>query len=108
LVQGAQEVGRGNYDFRIKAETWDEIGILALRFEEMRVSLKDYIQRVKEGEKTRTQLFEGVCMRKKGRGLSASCTLLKESYGDKVEKTFPLHSPVVEKIVKAIAILIIS
>lgn len=56
--------------------------------------------RVKEGEKTRIQLFEGVCVRKKGRGLSASCTLLKESYGDKVEKTFPLHSPVVEKIVK--------
>ena len=56
--------------------------------------------RIKEGEKTRTQLFEGVCIRKKGRGLGASCTLLKESYGDKVEKTFPLHSPVVEKIVR--------
>ena len=56
--------------------------------------------RVKEGEKTRTQLFEGVCIRKRGRGLSASCTLLKETYGDKVEKTFPLHSPVVEKIVQ--------
>ena len=55
--------------------------------------------RVKEGEKTRTQLFEGTCIRKRGRGLSASCTILKESYGDKVEKTFPLHSPVVERIV---------
>ena len=56
--------------------------------------------RVKEGEKTRTQLFEGLCIRKSGRGLKASCTLLKETYGDKVEKTFPLHSPTVEKIVK--------
>lgn len=56
--------------------------------------------RVKEGEKTRTQLFEGVCIRKRGRGLGATCTLLKETYGDKVEKTFPLHSPVVERIVK--------
>ena len=56
--------------------------------------------RVKEGDKTRVQLFEGICIRKKGRGLSASCTLLKESYGDKVEKTFPIHSPVVEKIVR--------
>lgn len=55
--------------------------------------------KVKEGEKTRTQLFEGVCIRKRGRGLGASCTLLKETYGDKVEKTFPLHSPVVERIV---------
>ncbi|MBI4116086.1 MAG: 50S ribosomal protein L19 [Candidatus Omnitrophica bacterium] len=56
--------------------------------------------RVKEGEKTRTQLFEGICIRKRGRGLSAACTLLKESYGDKVEKTFPVHSPAVEKIVR--------
>lgn len=59
--------------------------------------------RVKEGEKTRTQLFEGICIRKQGRGLGASCTLLKETYGDKVEKTFPLHSPVVEKIVRVAA-----
>jgi large subunit ribosomal protein L19 len=56
--------------------------------------------RVKEGEKTRTQMFEGVCIRKRGRGLGASCTLLKESYGDKVEKSFPLHSPTVERIVR--------
>lgn len=56
--------------------------------------------RVKEGEKTRTQIFEGTCIRKSGRGLGASCTVLKESYGDKIEKTFPLHSPVVEKIVR--------
>lgn len=56
--------------------------------------------RVKEGEKTRAQLFEGICIRKRGRGLNATCTLLKESYGDKVEKTFPLHSPVVEKMTR--------
>ena len=56
--------------------------------------------RVKEGEKTRAQIFEGTCIRKRGRGLGASCTVLKESYGDKIEKTFPLHSPVVEKIVR--------
>ena len=59
--------------------------------------------RVKEGEKTRTQIFEGTCIRKRGRGLGASCTVLKESYGDKIEKTFPLHSPVVEKIVRVAA-----
>lgn len=56
--------------------------------------------RVKEGEKTRTQLFEGVCTRKRGRGLGATCTIVKEAYGDKVEKTFPLHSPSVERIVR--------
>ncbi len=37
-------------------------------------TLKVYF-RVKEGEKTRTQLFEGICTRKRGRGLSATCTL---------------------------------
>ena len=56
--------------------------------------------RVKEGEKTRAQLFEGICIRKRGRGLGTTGTLLKDSYGDKVEKTFPLHSPVVERIVR--------
>ena len=54
--------------------------------------------RVKEGDKTRTQLFEGVCIRIKGKGIRASFTVLKESYGDKVEKIFPLHSPNVEKV----------
>ena len=56
--------------------------------------------RVKEGDKTRAQIFEGICLRRRGRGLGTTCTLLKESYGDKVEKTFPLHSPLVEKIVR--------
>lgn len=56
--------------------------------------------RVKEGEKTRSQIFEGICIRKRGRGLGTNCTLLKEAYGDKVEKTFPIHSPLVEKIVR--------
>lgn len=60
-------------------------------------TLKVHI-RVKEGDKTRTQLFEGVCIRKKGKGVRASFTVLKESYGDKVEKIFPVHSPNVEKI----------
>ena len=62
-------------------------------------TLKVYF-RVREGEKTRTQLFEGVCTRKRGRGLGASCTVIKEAYGDRVEKTFPIHSPSVEKIVR--------
>lgn len=54
--------------------------------------------RVKEGDKTRTQLFEGVCIAKKGKGVAASFTVLKESYGDKVEKIFPIFSPTLEKI----------
>lgn len=62
-------------------------------------TLRVYL-RVKEGEKTRTQIFEGICVRKRGQGLAQTCTLLKEAHGDKVEKTFPLHSPLVEKVVQ--------
>ena len=54
--------------------------------------------RVKEGDKTRTQVFEGVCIRRRGRGSSANFTVLKETHGDIVEKIFPLYSPAVEKI----------
>ena len=61
-------------------------------------TLKVHI-RVKEGDKTRVQLFEGICIRKKGRGANASFSVLKESYGDMVEKIFPLFSPTIEKIV---------
>jgi large subunit ribosomal protein L19 len=54
--------------------------------------------RVKEGDKTRTQVFEGVCIRRSGSGLAKSFTVIKESHGDIVEKIFPIHSPTVEKI----------
>jgi len=54
--------------------------------------------RVKEGEKTRTQLFEGVCIRRRGTGVNASFTVIKETHGDIVEKIFPLFSPTIEKI----------
>ena len=55
--------------------------------------------KVKEGDKTRTQLFEGVCIARKGSGVGASFTVVKETHGDIVEKIFPIHSPTVEKIV---------
>lgn len=55
--------------------------------------------RVKEGDKTRTQFFEGVCIRRRGSGANMSFTVVKETHGDIVEKIFPLYSPTVEKIV---------
>ena len=61
-------------------------------------TLKVHI-RVKEGDKTRTQVFEGVCISRRGTGLSANFAVLKETHGDIVEKIFPIHSPNVEKIV---------
>jgi large subunit ribosomal protein L19 len=55
--------------------------------------------RVIEGEKTRIQVFEGdVIARRGGQGLRATFTVRKTSAGVGVERTFPLHSPNVEKI----------
>lgn len=54
--------------------------------------------KVKEGDKTRTQVFEGVCIRRRGTGNGASFTVVKETHGDIVEKIFPLYSTTIEKI----------
>ena len=54
--------------------------------------------RVKEGDKSRIQVFEGICIRRRGSGASTSFTVLKETHGDRVEKIFPLYSPTIEKI----------
>ncbi len=51
-----------------------------------------------EGEKERTQLFQGVVIRQRRSGIASSVTLRRVSYGVGVERTFPLHSPLVEKI----------
>jgi large subunit ribosomal protein L19 len=54
--------------------------------------------RIREGEKERIQMFEGVVLRRRGGGLSESFTVRKISYGVGVERVFPLQSPVVEKV----------
>ena len=54
--------------------------------------------RVVEGEKERTQLFEGIVIRRRGEGGRASFTVRRISYGVGVERTFPVHSPRIEKI----------
>lgn len=54
--------------------------------------------RVKEGDKERIQMFEGVCIRRRGHGTSESFTVRKVSYGVGVERIFPVNGPVVEKV----------
>jgi len=54
--------------------------------------------RIIEGRSERTQVFEGLCISQKGDGLKKSFTVRKLSYGVGVERTFPLHSPRIQKI----------
>ncbi|WP_400163418.1 50S ribosomal protein L19 [Brevibacillus sp. TJ4] len=54
--------------------------------------------KVIEGQRERIQLFEGVVIRRRGTGISETFTVRKISYGVGVERTFPVHTPKIEKI----------
>ena len=59
----------------------------------LRVAVK-----VVEGERTRTQAFEGVCIARSNKGLNSNFTVRKISYGEGVERVFPLYSPTIAEI----------
>jgi large subunit ribosomal protein L19 len=54
--------------------------------------------KVKEGERTRVQAYEGVCIARNGGGLNESFTVRKISYGEGVERVFPLYAPMIDSI----------
>jgi large subunit ribosomal protein L19 len=54
--------------------------------------------KVKEGERTRVQAYEGVCIARNGGGLNESFTVRKISYGEGVERVFPVYSPMIDSI----------
>lgn len=54
--------------------------------------------RVVEGERTRTQAFEGVCIARSNRGINSNFTVRKISYGEGVERVFPLYAPTIAEI----------
>ena len=54
--------------------------------------------RITEGKKERIQYFEGVCIAKKSRDINSSFTVRKISFGEGVERTFPLYGPVIDSI----------
>jgi large subunit ribosomal protein L19 len=54
--------------------------------------------KVVEGERTRVQAYEGVCIGRAGGGLNESFTVRKISYGEGVERVFPLYSPMIDSI----------
>ncbi|MBU6234609.1 MAG: 50S ribosomal protein L19 [Alphaproteobacteria bacterium] len=51
-----------------------------------------------EGDRSRVQAYEGICISRTGQGINESFTVRKISYGEGVERVFPLHSPVIESI----------
>ncbi len=60
-------------------------------------TLKVHVK-VIEGTRSRIQVFQGVCIRRHGGGVGATYTVRKMSFGVGVERTFPVHSPIVDKI----------
>jgi large subunit ribosomal protein L19 len=54
--------------------------------------------RVIEGSRQRTQVYQGICIKRQGAGVRETFTVRKQSFGVGVERTFPLHSPKIEKI----------
>ena len=54
--------------------------------------------KIREEDKFRLQTFEGVVIKKRGSGISSTFTVRRVSYGEGVERTFPLHSPSVDKV----------
>jgi len=60
-------------------------------------TVKVYVK-IKEEDKTRLQAFEGIVMKSRGSGLRKTFTVRRISYGEGVERTFPVNSPSVDKI----------
>ena len=54
--------------------------------------------KVKEGDRTRVQAYEGVCIAKSGGGINENFTVRKMSYGEGVERVFPTYSPMIDSI----------
>lgn len=58
----------------------------------------DVHYKIIEGDKERVQVFQGVVIRRQGGGLQETFTVRKVSYGVGVERTFPVHSPIIDRI----------
>ena len=81
--------------------TLDMVDAAALRDDIPQFRAGDTVKvhvKVIEGTRSRVQVFQGVVIRRHGRGIGETYTVRKVSFGVGVERTFPLHTPIVEKI----------
>jgi large subunit ribosomal protein L19 len=80
---------------------FDKIESEQYRKDSTRFSVGDTVRvhtKVKEGDKERIQVFSGVVIGRRGHGINATFTVRRISYGEGVERVFPVHSPRVEKV----------
>ncbi len=79
----------------------DKIEAAQLRKDKVGFAVGDSVRvhtKVIEGDKQRIQIFSGIVIAKRGHGLNETFTVRRISYGEGVERVFPLHSPKIEKI----------
>ncbi|CAN5238323.1 50S ribosomal protein L19 [soil metagenome] len=79
----------------------DQVASAALREDIPKFRAGDTLEvhvKVVEGNRSRVQVFKGVCIKIQGSGIGRTFTVRKVSFGVGVERTFPLHTPVIEKI----------
>jgi len=80
---------------------FDKIEAEQFRKQPVKFNVGDTVRvhtKVVEGDKERIQIFSGVVIGKRGRGLNSTFTVRRISYGEGVERVFPIHSPRVEKV----------
>lgn len=79
----------------------DKIESTDLRKNELQFNVGDTVKvhtKVVEGDKERIQIFAGIVIGRRGRGLNETFTVRRISYGEGVERVFPVHSPRIEKV----------